>query len=213
MVMSEETVKVSGKTFRTLYTADEIASVVERMAAQLRRDVGGENPLFVCMLGGAYVFAADVLREYGEPCELSFVKLSSYEGTQSTGSISTKLDIETDLRDRHVVVLEDIVETGRTMHEFVASLERRGPASVSIAALVVKPECMEEKVDIKYVGFKMKKSDFIIGYGMDYNQIGRNLADIYINVEESNAADGDTRSFSLGGKHLGVSVSVSKKSK
>lgn len=182
--MSEDTVRVGGKAFRTLYSAGEIAAVVERIAAQLRRDVGGKNPLFVCMLGGAYVFSADVLRAYGEPCELSFVKLSSYEGTQSTGNISTKLDIETDVSCRHVVVLEDIVETGRTMHEFVASLQRRGPASVNIAALVVKPECLEEQVDIKYVGFKMKKSDFIIGYGMDYDQIGRNLADIYINVDE-----------------------------
>ena len=181
--MDSKTVTVSDKKFRLLYSASEINAQVERVAKEIKRDIAGRKPVFVCMLNGAFMFAADVLRAIGEPCEIRFVRLSSYCGTQSTGKVNNVLGLDIDLKGRDVVVVEDIVETGCTMHSFIEDIKKASPASVSVASLVVKPERLKEKVEIKYAGFKMKANDFIVGYGMDYNQEGRNLPDIYI-VEE-----------------------------
>ena len=181
--MDSKTVTVSDKKFRLLYSASEINAQVERVAKEIKRDIAGSKPVFVCMLNGAFMFAADVLRSIGEACEIRFVRLSSYCGTQSTGKVSNVLGLDVDLKGRDVVIVEDIVETGRTMHTFIEDIKKASPASVSVASLVVKPERLMENVEIKYVGFKMKANDFIVGYGMDYNQEGRNLPDIYI-VEE-----------------------------
>lgn len=181
--MDNVTIAVSDKKFKLLYGASEINAQVERMAKGIKRDMTGRKPLFICMLNGAFMFAADVLRAIGEPCEIRFVRLSSYSGTKSTGKVNNILGLDVDLKGRDVVILEDIVETGCTMHSFIEDIKKDAPASVSVASLVVKPERLKEKVEIKYVGFKMKANDFIVGYGMDYNQEGRNLSDIYI-VEE-----------------------------
>lgn len=181
--MNNVTIAVSDKKFKLLYGASEINAQVERMAKDIKRDMTGRKPLFICMLNGAFMFAADVLRAIGKPCEIRFVRLSSYSGTKSMGKVNNILGLDVDLKGRDVVILEDIVETGCTMHSFIEDIKKDAPASVSVASLVVKPERLKEKVEIKYVGFKMKANDFIVGYGMDYNQEGRNLSDIYI-VEE-----------------------------
>ena len=178
--MNSNAVTVSGKKFKPLYSASEISARVEHMAKEIKRDIAGRKPVFVCMLNGAFMFAADVLRAIGEPCEIRFVRLSSYCGTQSTGKVNNVLGLDVDIKGRDVVVVEDIVETGCTMHSFIEQIKKASPASVSVAALVVKPERLKEKIEIKYVGFRMKANDFIVGYGMDYNQEGRNLPDIYI---------------------------------
>lgn len=181
--MDKNIVKVSNKTFRVLYTAEEIQKRVEKLALQLKADYAGKNPLFICMLNGSYVFTADLLRLYGEPCEVRFVRLSSYVGTQSTGNVRNVLGLDVDIKGRDVVVVEDIVETGHTMKSFIDDLMHHLPASVSVASLVTKPACLAENVEVKYVGFEMEASAFIVGYGMDYDEGGRNLPDIYI-VEE-----------------------------
>lgn len=178
--MDGKTVKVSDRTFAILYDAKAIDTEVRRVAMEIKRDVAGRHPLFVCVLNGAFMFAADVLRLVDEACEIRFVRLSSYSGTESTGTVHEVLGLDADIEGRDIVVIEDIVETGRTMHSFLEEVKRQNPASVSIAALVVKPEKMEEYVDVKYAGFTMKAGDFIVGYGLDYNQEGRNLPDIYI---------------------------------
>lgn len=178
-----KTVRVSDKRFKLLYDALQINEQVARIAKEIRTDLAGRKPLFVCVLNGAFVLAADLLREVAMPCEVRFVRLASYNGTKSTGTVNNLLDIDTDISGRDVVVVEDIVETGRTMHYFTDDLKTHGPASVKIASLVTKPERLIEDVKIDYIGFKMKANDFIVGYGMDYNQEGRNLPDIYI-VEE-----------------------------
>ncbi len=178
--MNSNAVTVSDKKFKPLYSASEISARVEHMAKEIKRDIAGRKPVFVCMLNGAFMFAADVLRAIGEPCEIRFVRLSSYCGTQSTGKVNNVLGLDVDIKGRDVVVVEDIVETGCTMHSFIEQIKKVSPASVSVAALVVKPERLKEKIEIKYVGFRMKANDFIVGYGMDYNQEGRNLPDIYI---------------------------------
>ena len=178
--MNSNAVTVSDKKFKPLYSASEISARVEHMAKEIKRDIAGRKPVFVCMLNGAFMFAADVLRAIGEPCEIRFVRLSSYCGTQSTGKVNNVLGLDVDIKGRDVVAVEDIVETGCTMHSFIEQIKKASPASVSVAALVVKPERLKEKIEIKYVGFRMKANDFIVGYGMDYNQEGRNLPDIYI---------------------------------
>lgn len=181
--MNEKVVKVSDKSFRLLYSAAEINAEVERVANEIKRDVSGRIPLFICVLNGAFMFAADLLRKFDEACEIRFVRLSSYSGTESTGNVRQVLGLDVPLDGRDVVVVEDIVETGCTMHTFIEDVKKQNPASVSVAALVTKPERLKEKVEVKYVGFTMKANDFIVGYGLDYNQEGRNLSDIYI-VEE-----------------------------
>lgn len=183
MSTNGRTVKVSDKRFKLLYDASQIKAQVARVANEIKADLAGRKPLFVCVLNGAFVFAADLLREMAIPCEVRFVRLSSYRGTKSTGTVSNLLGIDTELAGRDVVVIEDIVETGRTMRYFTEDLKAHNPVSVRIASLVTKPERLVEDVGIDYVGFKMKANDFIVGYGMDYNQEGRNLPDIYI-VEE-----------------------------
>ncbi len=181
--MDENIVKVSDKSFRLLYSAADINAEVDRVAKEIKRDVSGRCPIFICVLNGAFMFAADLLRKVDEACEIRFVRLMSYSGTESTGNVCKVLGLDVSLEGRDVVVVEDIVETGCTMHAFIEEVKKQNPASLSVAALVTKPERLKEKVEVKYVGFKMKANDFIVGYGLDYNQEGRNLPNIYI-VEE-----------------------------
>ncbi len=181
--MNEKVVKVSDKSFRLLYSAAEIDAELDRVAKEIKRDVSGRCPLFICVLNGGFMFAADVLRKVDEACEIRFIRLSSYSGTESTGKVCTVVGLDVSLEGRDVVVIEDIVETGCTIRALIEEMKKQNPASLSVAALVTKPERLKEDVEVKYVGFKMKANDFIVGYGLDYNQQGRNLPNIYI-VEE-----------------------------
>ena len=174
--MSRVTIK--DKTFETSISAAEIQKHVKALAERINHDFEGKNPLFLAVLNGSFIFAADLMRELTIPCEISFVKLASYQGITSTGKVHEVLGINEDLTNRHVVIVEDIVDTGRTMKQMVESLGTRNPASVSICTLFVKPEKLQEHLDIKYAAFSIP-NDFIVGYGLDYDQQGRNLKEIY----------------------------------
>lgn len=174
--MSRVTIK--DKTFETSISAAEIQEHVKALAESINHDFEGKNPLFLAVLNGSFIFAADLMRELTIPCEISFVKLASYQGITSTGKVHEVLGINEDLTNRHVVIVEDIVDTGRTMKQMVESLGTRNPASVSICTLFVKPEKLQEHLDIKYAAFSIP-NDFIVGYGLDYDQQGRNLKEIY----------------------------------
>ncbi|MBQ6767635.1 MAG: hypoxanthine phosphoribosyltransferase [Prevotella sp.] len=174
--MSRVTIK--DKTFETSISAAEIQEHVKALAERIDHDFEGKNPLFLAVLNGSFIFAADLMRELTIPCEISFVKLASYQGITSTGKVHEVLGINEDLTNRHVVIVEDIVDTGRTMKQMVESLGTRNPASVSICTLFVKPEKLQEHLDIKYAAFSIP-NDFIVGYGLDYDQQGRNLKEIY----------------------------------
>ncbi len=174
--MSRVTIK--DKTFETSISAAEIQEHVKDLAERINHDFEGKNPLFLAVLNGSFIFAADLMRELTIPCEISFVKLASYQGITSTGKVHEVLGINEDLTNRHVVIVEDIVDTGRTMKQMVESLGTRNPASVSICTLFVKPEKLQEHLDIKYAAFSIP-NDFIVGYGLDYDQQGRNLKEIY----------------------------------
>jgi len=176
-------VKILDKTFETSIAEAEIKQRVKELAGRLNKDLADKNPLFLAVLNGSFIFAADLMREVTIPCEISFVKLASYQGVTSTGKVHEVLGINEDLTGRTVVIVEDIVDTGRTMKQMIESLGTRHPASVHICTLFVKPDKLQEDLNIEYAAFSIP-NDFIVGYGLDYDQQGRNLKEIYTLVEE-----------------------------
>lgn len=178
-------VKIKDKTFRTSIPEKEIKERIQAVADRINHDMADKNPLFLAVLNGAFVFAADLMRMITIPCEISFVKLASYQGTTSTGKITEVMGINEDLTDRTVVIIEDIVDTGLTMKRMIESLGTRHPASVHICSLLVKPEKLQVDLNIEYAVMEIP-NDFIVGYGLDYDQQGRNLPDIYTLVNEDN---------------------------
>ena len=142
----------------------------------------GKNPLFLAVLNGSFMFAADLMKEITIPCEISFVKLASYQGVLSTGKVREVIGLNEDINGRTVVIVEDIIDTGRTMHQMLDSLQTRNPEAIHLCTLFVKPDKIEEPLDIEYAAFTIP-NDFIVGYGLDYDQQGRNLREIYTLVE------------------------------
>lgn len=179
--MSRVTIK--DKTFETSIPESEILQRVKAVAARINKDMEGKNPLFLAVLNGAFVFAADLMREITIPCEISFVKLASYQGTTSTGKVTEVIGINEDLAGRDIIIVEDIVDTGLTMKRMVETLGTRKPASIHICALLVKPDKLQVDLDIEYAAMEIP-NDFIVGYGLDYDQQGRNLKDIHTLVKE-----------------------------
>ncbi|HZJ74766.1 MAG TPA: hypoxanthine phosphoribosyltransferase [Perlabentimonas sp.] len=172
-------VKLWDKEFRISYPANEIKKDVEAMAQDLSRDLANEeNPLFLSVLNGSFVFTADFVRNLKFPCEISFVKLASYQGTKTTGTVNQLIGLTENIEGRTVVILEDIVDTGITLGKLVDTLNSFNPKAVKIATLLFKPDSYKGKVKIDYVGRNIP-NEFIVGYGLDYDGLGRNLADIY----------------------------------
>ncbi len=176
-------VKIKDKTFQTSITEAEIKSRVKALAQQISHDMEGKTPLFLGVLNGAFIFAADLIREMSIPCEISFVKLASYQGTTSTGKVHEVLGINEDLSGRTVIIVEDIVESGHTMKRMIESLGTRNPASVHVCTLFFKPDKLKEDLKLDYVAFRIP-DDFIVGYGLDYDGLGRDLKDIYTIVQK-----------------------------
>ena len=175
-------VKIKDKTFRLSIPESDIMKNIQAVADQMNRDLEGKTPLLLAVLNGSFMFAADLMRMLTIPCEISFVKLSSYEGTSTTGNVKQLIGLNQDIKDRDVVVVEDIVESGITMRELIKTLEEKQPASVRVCTLLQKPECLRVPLTVDYVAMEIP-NDFIVGYGLDYDQEGRNLRDIYTVVE------------------------------
>ncbi len=171
-------ITINDKTFKPSISEEEIKRRVKELAEQISRDFKYRNPLLLGVLNGSFIFAADLMREITIPCEISFVKLASYQGVMSSGKVKEVIGINEDLAGRHVIIVEDIVDTGRTMKQMIESLGTRRPASVHICTLFVKPEKLQEKLNIDYAAFSIP-NDFIVGYGLDYDQQGRGLKEIY----------------------------------
>lgn len=173
-----ETIRIHDKEFVPSIPAEDILVQVRRVAKEINRDYEGQEPLFLVVLNGSFIFAADLMREITLAADVSFVKLASYQGTASSGTVREVIGLNTDITGRPIIIVEDIVESGLTMAHMIATLKRQNPKSVDICTLLLKPEKLEVQLDIKYVAMEIP-NDFIVGYGLDYNEHGRNLKDIY----------------------------------
>lgn len=180
----EKEVKVNGLSFVPYLTRDKIAEQVKRVAAEIREDLKDSDPVFICVLNGAFMFAADLYREIGlNNSVITFVKYSSYEGTSTTGKVKEVIGLKEDIEGKDVVIIEDIVDTGLTAVKMIEDLKKRNPKSVRFATLLHKPESSKTGYTPDYVAFSIPPK-FIIGYGLDLDGKVRNLKDIFIIREE-----------------------------
>lgn len=175
-----QTVECNGETFKVYITQEELQERISELGADLAREYEGRYPIFIGVLNGAYMFLSDLMRYVEIPCEVDFLKLSSYGDEKvSSGNVTDLKDIDADIEGRHVILVEDIVDTGLSMKYIVHKLENKNPASIATVTLLHKTEATHHDVQLDYVGFQIPTL-FVLGYGLDYAQEGRNLAQIYI---------------------------------
>jgi len=171
-------IKLHDKTFHTYLSEEQIQQKVKGIADQLNVDYKEKRPLFIAVLNGSFMFAADLFKYLAIDAEISFIKLASYKGMKSSGNVITAIGLEMDLYGREVVIVEDIVDTGKTLHQFLPKLNHQQPKSLKIAALLHKPEATQYQLKIDYLGFSIPNK-FVVGYGLDFDGLGRNYKDIY----------------------------------
>ncbi len=171
-------VKLKDKIFELFISDNEINDIVDGIANNINES-GIKDPLFIAVLNGSFLFASDIMRKINIPsAQISFVKLSSYEGTVSTGKVKELIGINSDISERDIIILEDIIDTGTTLETIISLLNQQNVASIRIATLLFKPEAYKKDITIDYIG-KSISNDFVVGYGLDYDEIGRNLPHIY----------------------------------
>lgn len=172
-------VTILDKEFELFIPYEKIRAIIEEMAEQMNKDLKDKNPLFICILNGSFMFAAEIFKRISLlDAEISFIKLASYSGTNTTGSVKELIGLNEDLTGRTVVVLEDIVDSGITIDKTIEQIKSKNPLEIKIATLLLKPDALRIKVPLDYIGIEIP-NDFIVGYGLDYNGRGRNLIDIY----------------------------------
>lgn len=178
-------VTVKDKQFSLSISAQRLQERVAEVAAQISSDLAGKNPLFLAVLNGSFMYAADLMRNITIPCEVAFVRFSSYEGMESTGKVKEVMGLTENIAGRTVVVVEDIIDSGLTMQQLLSNLRKKNPAEIRVASLLVKPDNVEVDLDIAYTCFEIP-NDFIVGYGLDYDGYGRNLPAIYTVMDKNN---------------------------
>lgn len=171
-------IKVHDKEFEPYLTDAQLQDRIKAMADAINTDYAGKKPLFIAILNGSFMFASDLFKYITIDAEICFIKLASYKGTKSTGHVITAIGLDTDIIDRHVIILEDIVDTGKTLSEFLPQFQHQQPLSLKIAALLHKPDAMVYPIKIDYLGFSIPNK-FVVGYGLDYDGLGRNIKEIY----------------------------------
>jgi hypoxanthine phosphoribosyltransferase len=172
------TIQVLDKTFEPYLKENAIQEKISALAAQLNKDYAGKRPLFLSVLNGSFLFTADLFKQITIEAEVSFIKLASYKGTSSTGNVITAIGLDMNVKDRHIIILEDIIDTGKTLHHYLPQLESMQPATVKIAVLLNKKEALQYPVQVDYSCFDIPNK-FVVGYGLDYDGLGRNSKDIY----------------------------------
>ena len=178
-----KTIQIKDKKFSLSIPESEILKAVHEVGEAINRDLAHKNPLFICVLNGAFMFAGDLMKTVSVPCEITFIKLSSYDGLYTTGSVKEIIGLNESVVGRTVVVVEDIVDTGLTMERILDSLHAKGATEIRIATFLQKPDALQRDITVDYVAMKIP-NDFIVGYGLDYDGYGRNLKDIYTVVPE-----------------------------
>jgi len=176
--MHMPTIQVLDKTFEPYLMETEIQEKINALAVQLNQDYAGKRPLFLSILNGSFLFTADLFKQITIEAEVSFIKLASYKGTSSTGNVITAIGLDINVKDRHVIILEDIIDTGKTLHHYLPQLEILQPASIKIAVLLNKKEALQFPVHVDYACFEIPNK-FVVGYGLDNDGLGRNSKDIY----------------------------------
>ena len=171
-------VKIHDREFVKSISREEIAAQVKRVAEKINKDYAGKRPLLLGVLNGCFMFVSDLMKELDIECEISFVKFSSYQGADTTGTVNQVLGLNESIEGRDVIIVEDIVDTGLTMHKMLQTLAESKPASLAIASLFLKPARLRVPVEVKYSAFEIPDR-FIVGYGLDYDGLGRNLPDVY----------------------------------
>ncbi len=174
-------ISLLGKDFQTFISSDEIDQITSKIASSIENDFKGQEILFIAVLNGAFIFASDVIRKIKQPCSISFIKCSSYSGTTSSGSVKNLIGLDEDITGKTIVLLEDIIDTGLTVSFIINELKNKGAHKIKIASLLFKPECCKTNLKIDYLGREIPDR-FVIGYGMDFNALGRNLESIYIQI-------------------------------
>ena len=175
-----QSVEVNELVFDEYLSVDKIAEVVDNVAERINRDYAGRAPLFICVLNGAFMYASDLFKRITLPCEITFVRLKSYEGTTTTGDVKILTPLTVDIKDRDVIVIEDIVDTGLTMHGFIHQLQEMGANSVELTSFLFKPEALKyADATPKYAGLEIP-TKFVLGYGLDFDEKGRNLPALYV---------------------------------
>ena len=177
-----DTIQIKDKRFTPFIPEERILKEVARVASEINRYLEGTNPLFLSVLNGAFMFAADLMRNLTIPSEISFVKLASYAGTSSTGKVKELVGLNDNIEGRTVVIVEDIVDTGITMDKILTSLQAKGANEIYVATFLQKPAALKRDVRVDYVAMKIP-NEFIVGYGLDYDGYGRNLKDIYTVID------------------------------
>lgn len=171
-------IKVHDKEFIPYISAATIHEKIVELAAQLKTDYSDKKPLFIAILNGSFMFASDLFKELDIEAEICFIKLASYKGTKSTGQVITAIGLDMDITNRHVIILEDIIDTGKTLHSFLPQLHNQQPTSLKIAVLLDKPEPRKFDVPVDYACFTIPNR-FVLGFGLDYDGFGRNIREIY----------------------------------
>lgn len=174
----KEPITIKDKQFELFIEQEVIEQAIKRIAVQINTDLSGKNPIFLAVLNGAFMFAAELMKEVSIPSEITFVRLASYLGTSSTNKVHEVFGLKDDIKGRSVVVVEDIVDSGNTMVALIKELEKYNPAEIKIATLLFKPAALQQELHLDYVALEIP-NDFIVGYGLDYDGYGRNLKDIY----------------------------------
>ncbi|HYE53617.1 MAG TPA: hypoxanthine phosphoribosyltransferase [Chitinophagaceae bacterium] len=171
-------IRVHDKNFEPYLTEAEVQDAVKRLAGEINRDYADKKPLFIAVLNGAFMFASDLFKGLNIEAEICFIKLASYKGTKSTGKVLTAIGLDAEIYQRHIIIVEDIVDTGKTLSQFLPQLTHQQPASIKICALLHKPEATVNPLTIDYLGFTIPNK-FVVGYGLDYDGLGRNIPEIY----------------------------------
>ena len=182
MPTSTPVIQVFDKKFQPYISASKIETRIIELATEINAEYEGKRPIFIAILNGSFMFASDLFKQIHIDAEICFIKLASYKGTRSSGNVITSIGLDEPLKDRHVVIIEDIVDTGNTLNKFLPQLYDQHPASLKIAALLHKPTALQYPIVIDYLGFHVPNI-FLLGFGLDYDGLGRNLAEIYQLVE------------------------------